>query len=210
MKKVFNEYLNDKIKLDKWQIVGIVCLVLTLSGIFGWVYEFFFYYLDGDMKEFYWQGGNFLPWINIYATGAVLIWLFTRKHKKSPWKVFLIAVLVTGILEYVSGFAIYHLCNGLRLWDYNTEIWNFGNIDGFVCLRSVVFFGVSALFLIYGMIPFCIYLSKVMNKKVFLTVSISIFSIIIIDELYNLIIGRAFNLPRAYDIYSDLGIKYHK
>lgn len=184
MKKVFNEYLNDKIKLDKWQIIGVVCLVLTLSGIFGWVYEFFFYYLDGDMKEFYWQGG--------------------------PIKIFFISILVTGILEYVSGFVIYHLFNGLRLWDYNTEIWNFGNIDGFVCLRSVVFFGVSALFLIYGMIPFCIYLSKVMNKKVFLTVSISIFSIIIIDELYNLIIGRAFNLPRAYDIYSDLGIKYHK
>ena len=207
MKKVFNDYLNDKIKLEKWQIIGISCLILVLSGIFGWVYEFIFYFFDSGMKYFTYQGGNFLPWINIYAIGAFLIIFFTRKYKKSPLKIFLIAVIVTGILEYVSGFIIYHMFDGLRLWDYNTEILNFGNIDGFICLRSVLFFGVSALFLMYGMLPFCIYLSKKMNKKVFMIISISLCSLVLIDEVYNLIISRLFNLPRSYDLYKYLGIK---
>ena len=207
MKKVFNDYLNDKIKLEKWQIIGISCLILVLSGIFGWVYEFIFYFFDSGMKYFTYQGGNFLPWINIYAIGAFLIIFFTRKYKKSPLKIFLIAVIVTGILEYVSGFIIYHMFDGLRLWDYNTEILNFGNIDGFICLRSVLFFGVSALFLMYGMLPFCIYLSKKMNKKVFMIISISLCSLVLIDEIYNLIISRLFNLPRSYDLYKYLGIK---
>ena len=42
---------------------------------------------------------------------------------------------------------------GIRLWDYNTEIWNWGNINGYICFRSIIFFGFSSLFLIYIMIP---------------------------------------------------------
>lgn len=208
MKKIFNDYLDNKIKLEKYQQIGIIFLIITLSGVFGWVYEFFFYFINGGMKTFYWQGGNFLPWINIYATGALLIYIFTRKLKRKPLLVFFIAILVTGILEYVSGFLIYHLCDGTRLWDYNTEILNFGNIDGFVCLRSVLFFGFSALILMYAMFPFCIYLSKKLKKTTFLILSGALFSVIMIDELYNLLFARLLKLPRAFDIYSSWGIKY--
>lgn len=208
MKDILNKYLNNEIKYEKWQIIGIISLIIVISGIFGWVYEFIFYFFDRGMKGFYWQGGNFLPWINIYATGAILIILTTRKFKRNPFLIFLIAMVVTGALEYISGFIIYHFFNGLRLWDYNTEILNFGNIDGFICLRSVLFFGLSALILMYAIVPFCIFLSKKMSKKTFLIISISLVSIVLIDEFYNLIFARVLGLPRAHDIYSKIGIKY--
>ena len=210
MKEVYNKYLNNKLKLNKEQLVGIICLIIVISGTFGWIYEFIFYYFNGGCKEFYMQGGNFLPWINIYAIGSIMIILLTRKVKRNPILVFLIAVISTGLLEYFSGLAIYKLCNGLRLWDYNTEILNYGNIGGFVCLRSVLFFGISALLLIYAILPFCIYLSKKMNKKTFLIISISLCSIVLFDELYNLILARILNLPRASTIYKMLGFKYVK
>lgn len=208
MKEVFKDYLNDKIKLERYQLVGIICLIIVFSGIFGWIYEFIFYYFNGGMKEFYLQGGNFLPWINIYAIGAILILISTKKLKKHPILIFLIAMLVTGILEYFSGLAIYKLNNGARYWDYNTEILNFGNIDGFVCLRSVLVFGFSALILMYIMVPFCIYLSKKMSKKTFLIICISLLSIVLLDEFYNLLIARIFDIPRATRIYKYLGFKY--
>ena len=210
MKEVYNKYLNNKLKLNKEQLVGIICLIIVISGTFGWIYEFIFYYFNGGCKEFYMQGGNFLPWINIYAIGSIMIILLTRKVKRNPILVFLIAVLSTGLLEYFSGLAIYKLCNGLRLWDYNTEILNYGNIGGFVCLRSVLFFGISALLLIYLIVPFCIYLSKKINKKIFLIISIGLCSIVLFDELYNLIFARILNLPRASTIYKMLGFKYVK
>ena len=153
------------------------------------------------------QGGNFLPWINIYATGSILIYLFTKRFKKSPLKIFLISALVTGILEYIAGFMMLHFA-GLRCWDYNTEILNFMNIDGFVCLRSVTFFGISALFLMYFIIPLCIYLSKKVPKKIFLSLSVSLCFIFLFDELYNLIFARIFDLPRAHDVYEELGFKF--
>ena len=208
MRSIYNDYMNNKIKLDRGQKIGILCLLVVLSGVFGWVYEFIFYYFNGGCKEFYMQGGNFLPWINIYAIGAVIIVISTRKFKKKPLYVFLIAMLMTGILEYISGYVIYTFFDGLRLWDYNTEILNFGNIDGYICLRSVLFFGISGLILIYLMFPMCIYLAKRIRKRTFMIISIGIFSIFMFDEIYNLLIARLFNLKRASDIYKELGFKY--
>ena len=208
MKEVFNNYIDEKIKFEKWQLIGIGCLLFVISGIFGWVYEYIFYYFNGGMKEFYMQGGNFLPWINIYAIGAFLILFLTYGYKKKPLIVFLISFFSTGILEYISGLLIYVLGNGTRYWNYNVEILNFGNIQGFVCLRSVLFFGISGLILMYVIIPFCIYLSKKLNKKTFLYISIILFSLILFDEVYNLIISRIFNIPCATDFYKSLGFKY--
>ena len=208
MKAYIKKYINDEIKLKKYQLIGIICLVIVLSGTFGWIYEFIFYFFDQGMTKFYYQGGNFLPWINIYATGSLMIMFLTRKVKKRPILVFLIAFISTGILEYISGYAIYKLFDGLRFWDYNKEILNFGNIGGFVCLRSVTFFGISGLFLIYFMVPFCMWLSQKLNKKTFLIICISLCSIILIDEFYNLIFARFLDLPRAADIYKKLGVDY--
>ena len=208
MKEVYNKYLNNEIKLEKWQIIGIICLIIIISGFFGWVYEYIFYFFNGGMEKFYWRGGNYLPWINIYATGALIILFFTRKLTKHPLLIFLIAVLSTGILEFCSGFVIYNYFGGLRFWDYNTEILNFGNIGGYVCLRSVGFFGLSALLLMYGIVPMCIYISQKMNKKTFLILTITICSIVLFDEFYNLIFARILNTPRACEVYRKLGFNF--
>ena len=208
MKEIFKKYMEDDIKLELCQIIGIISLIIVISGIFGWTYEYIFYFFNSGMKQFYLRGANFLPWINIYATGSIMIIILTHKLKKNPLLIFLISALSTGILEYFSGYFMYKLGNGIRCWDYNTEILSFGNIDGFVCLRSVTFFGLSALILMYLIVPFCIYLSKKMSKKTFLILSISLCFIFLFDEFYNLIFARILNLPRASEIYKNLGFKY--
>ena len=37
------------------------------------------------MKEIYFRGGNFLPWINIYAIGAIIIYLLTYNKRRNPY-----------------------------------------------------------------------------------------------------------------------------
>ena len=207
MKEVYNNYLNNNLKLETWQKIGIICLIISISGTFGWIYEFIFYYFNSGMKTFYYRGANFLPWINIYATGSLMILYLTINKKKKPFQIFLIAFISTGILEYISGYGMLKFAH-MRCWDYNTEILNFGNIDGFVCLRSVTFFGLSALLLIYFITPACIYLSKKINKKLFLALSVTICTLILFDEFYNLIFARILNLPRAADVYKTLGFKF--
>ncbi len=208
MKEKYNNYLNKEYNFDKLTMFGIICLIIVISGIFGWIYEFIFYYFNSGMKTFYFRGGNFLPWINIYAIGAIFIFILNYRYKKNPLKVFLFSIVITGILEFVSGYIMYTYFDGFRCWNYNTEILNFGNIGGFICLRSVLFFGLSSLLLIYIIIPICFTITTKMNKKTFLILSISLCSIILFDELYNLIIARLFDLSRASDIYKQLGFKY--
>lgn len=204
----YKDYLEKNHSFDKKTMLGIFCMIIVIGGVFGFLYEYLFYFFNGGMKEFYYRGGNFLPWINIYATGSVMIYILSYKYRKNPLKVFLISVISTGLLEYFSGLGIYIIGDGLRYWDYNTEILNFGNINGFVCLRSVMFFGLSALLLMYAIVPFCFHVASKSNKKVFLIVTISICSIFLADEFYNLIFTKLFNLPNAIKIYKSIGIHY--
>ena len=207
MKKVGKD---NGLKLLPYQQVGIILLTWVFAGFFGWVYEFIFYYFDGGTGEFYMQGGNLLPWINIYAVGAILIMVLVQllKLKKHPWLVFLVSVVATGLLEFVSGWLVYVIGNGTRYWDYNTEILNFGNIGGFVCLRSVLIFGVSALMLVYLVVPFFVKLAKRMSKRAFLILAISLFSIVMVDEIYNLLASKVFGWPDAMELYKSMGWKY--
>lgn len=207
MKKKYKDYINIDHKFDKITMLGIFCLLIVVAGCFGFIYEYIFYFFNGGMKEFYWRGGNFLPWINIYATGSIMIYLLTYKYRKKPLKVFFIGLVSSGILEYISGAGMYLIANK-RCWDYNKEILNFGNIHGFVCLRSVLFFALSGLILIYVIIPLLFSLAKKLDKRVFLFISITLCSIILIDEFYNLLIARVFKLPRAYDVYKKIGFKF--
>ena len=208
LKSTFRDYMEGKIKLETYQKMGVWFLLVVFAGFFGWVYEMIFYFFDGGTGEFYMQGGNFLPWINIYAIGAVFIILLCMKFRKNPWLVFFSSVLVSGVVEFVAGWLVYIIGNGTRYWDYNTEILNFGNIGGFVCLRSVLFFGVSALFLIYMVVPFFVYLAKRMSKRAFLVLAISLFAVVIVDEVYNILASKIFGWPDAMDFWRAMGWKY--
>lgn len=201
--------VKGAVRLERWQWVGMMMLIVVFAGFFGWVYEFIFYYFDAGTGEFYMQGGNFLPWINIYAIGAVLIVGSCWRLRRWPWAVFLLSVIVTGVLEYVAGWLVYKIGGGIRYWDYNVEIWNFGNIDGFVCLRSVLVFGLSALFLMYVIIPFILWLMKRVSKRAFLTLAIVLFTLVMVDEMYNLLASKVFDWPDAMDYYKSFGWKYY-
>lgn len=208
MKKGLKKYIEEDYKCDRATLIALICLVFVISGIFGFIYEVVFYYFNGGMTNVFWRGGNFLPWINIYAIGGSLILLSAYRFRKSPLKVFLVSFFLCGILEYFSGLGIYIIGDGLRYWDYNTEILNFGNIGGFICLRSVLFFGISGLLLIYIIVPFCIYLSKKINKKTFFVISIILCGIFLGDEIYNFLITKLFNLPSSIEVYKEIGIQY--
>ena len=205
--KKYKDYLNKDHNFDKKTMLGIFCLTIVISGMFGWLYEVVFYYFNSGMTEIYWRGGNFLPWINIYAMGAILIYVLTYKKRKKPLFVFIVSMISTGILEYIGGAFMEHIMH-IKCWDYTNEILSFGNINGYVCLRSVLVFGLSALLLMYLIVPLCFYLAKKIPRKTFLILSYTICAIFLFDELYNLIFANLLNLPRASEIYKELGFKY--
>lgn len=207
MKEKYKKYLNEDAKFDKYTWAGIFALIIVIAGFFGFCYEFIFYFFNSEMTTFYWRGGNFLPWINIYATGALFVYFFTYRKRKNPFFVFFVSAITCGILEYIAGYGM-DVFGSVKCWDYNSEILNFGNIHGYVCLRSVLVFGFSSLLLIYLIVPFCFSLARNMDRKKFLILSYTLCGIVLFDEFYNLLFARILSLPRASTIYKKLGFHY--
>lgn len=156
--------ISERIKSEQLNRLMPLFLAFSFGGVFGFIYEEIFYYIDlGYLTK---RGITFGPWIPIYGFGAVFIILATNKLRKYPPAVCAVSMVVSGLLEFITGYVIYHL-KGIRLWDYNVEIWNWGNIGGYVCIRSIAFFGISALFLQYVVYPIILKLQQKCNSTVF-------------------------------------------
>ena len=202
---LFRKYLEKGIKLEKYQKVGILFLVVVVAGFVGWLYEFLLAW--AERGEIYMQGGNILPWINIYAIGAILVVPMTYRIRKHPWAVFLVSVLVTGVVELVGGWLVYVLFDGARYWNYDYGLWAIGSINGFVCPLSVMVFGIGSLMLVYFVVPFCICLAQKMTKRAFLTLAITLFVLVIADEVGNLLL-KVLKQLTAVELYESWGFKY--
>ena len=75
-----------------------------------------------------------------------------------------------------------------------------------MCPASAIAFGLGALVLIYVLLPFCIKLALEMKKKVFLTLSITLLVVVLVDDITNLTL-KNLGLPTAMNLYEDLGFK---
>ena len=195
-------------KLNNKELITFICLVIIICGFIGWGVEVLFYYIDSGFKTIYWRGGNFLPWINIYAWGALLMITMAYKNKEHPLHVFLISMASAGLLELLSGYFLYGVLGWTKSWDYTQEVMSGFTIGGYVSLRSLVGFGIGGLFLIYILTPLLLKLVTSKHKNKVFIISIVLVSIIMIDELYNLIFAYMLHTPRARDIYRPLGFKY--
>lgn len=163
----------------------LIILVMLISAIFGFIYEEIFYRID--LGYFVKRGSTIGPWLPIYATGGVLIYLINQNNKKSAFLVFIKSLFICGILEYLVGYLLFNISQ-VRLWDYNTEILNYGNIGGFICLRSVLFFGLSGIFLMKVIVPLLEKTIKKNKSRKILYVTFFVGSLFILDFIINYII----------------------
>lgn len=131
-----------------------------VGSFIGWFYELIFYF----MAEHKLVNSGFLygPYLPVYGYGAVLMIVCLKRLKQHPIILFLLAMILTGILEYLTGLIMWEIWHQ-RWWDYTGLLLN---IDGYVCIRSVLSFALGALILIYWLEPkLNIILSEENNRK---------------------------------------------
>lgn len=142
----------------KEEKIVLIIQIILISAIFGFIYETIFYRID--LGYFVKRGYTIGPWLPIYATGGLLIYLSNIKNKNNILKIFINSAVMCGLLEFIVGYLLLHISH-IRLWNYNTEILNYGNIGGYICLRTVLFFGLSGVFLMNIVLPL---ITKIINK----------------------------------------------
>lgn len=134
-------------------------LVFFVGCVAGYVYEEIFYYLTEHFVGN--RGFLFGPWLPVYGCGAVLMVLLLRPMKRYPVRLFALSMLVTGVLEYATGFVMWEIWRK-RWWDYTGL---FLNLGGYVCLRSVLSFAVGGFLLLYCAEPLVVRLSGRMGAR---------------------------------------------
>ncbi|MDO4369083.1 MAG: putative ABC transporter permease [bacterium] len=147
MVKEFKSLIFKDYKFDFSYLLCTYVFLFLIGSIVGFIYEeFFYYFTEGIIEKRGFLYGLYLP---VYGFGAVFMVLFLKRFKKYPILIFLLSMLVTGILEYITGYAMFSLYHR-TWWDYTGL---FLNIDGYVCFRSVFTFAIGGLLLIYIIEP---------------------------------------------------------
>ena len=122
-------------------------LYFYMYAIIGYICEVI--YCSIPLKRLVNRGFLHGPYLPIYGFGALLVVVPLMFFNTHPILVFLIAVLLTSSLEYVTSFLLEKIFH-TKLWDYSK---NFGNINGRVCLLNSTLFGMMGLVATYWLHP---------------------------------------------------------
>ena len=151
-----------------------ICLFFSYA-ILGWIMEVVLSLIQH--KKFINRGFMIGPYCPIYGAGGTAISMFLQGYKESPIVLFCVAIVICGVLEYLTSYIMEKVFKA-RWWDYSKKKYN---INGRVCLETIIPFGLLGCFIIYVLNPSILYaLNKIPENT--LNVIVGIFtSLFVID-----------------------------
>ena len=120
------------------QVCNIFLQFLAYSFL-GWTCETI--YCSIGQGKFVNRGFLNGPLCPVYGFGAMAVLVFLRPIQNNIPLLFLCGMLVTSIIEYITGYLLEKLF-ATKWWDYSTYRFN---IHGRVCLRNSLMFGVLSV-----------------------------------------------------------------
>ena len=161
-------------------------LYLFIYSVIGWICEVIFCKIvHGN-----WTNRGFLsgPYCPIYGFGALFIILLLGPFKENPFFIFILSLIITTLLEYITSFAMEKIFNA-KWWDYSNEPLN---INGRVCIGTAIPFGLLGLILTYFIHPYItIFINLIPNWLINYLIG-GLISLILLDIITTL--STLFNL----------------
>lgn len=124
-----------------------VFLSFGVYSFLGWVCETF--YCSVGQRHFVNRGFLFGPVCPVYGFGALAVLYLLAPFTRQPILLFIAAMVVTSLLEYLTGFLLEKLFH-TKWWDYSTYRFN---LHGRVCLKNSLLFGLIALIMVLFINP---------------------------------------------------------
>lgn len=152
-------------------------LAFLLYSFIGWCVEVLLGYIRN--KKFVDRGFLLGPYCPIYGYGGILMVLLLNKHIDSPLTLFILAIVLCLILEYMTSYFM-ELIFKARWWDYSDKKFN---INGRVCLEYAVLFGIGGLIIMYVVHPFILGIVSKLSLKLLLVIGIALFVLFLIDNI---------------------------
>lgn len=121
-----------------------------IYAFIGWVVELIWRSIIEEKKFVKETGFLIGPWCPIYGVGALIIIFFLNYYKNDVFALFIIAAVLSTILEYLTSF-IMEKAFGRRWWDYSKYKFN---LNGRICLLNSTSFGIAGVLLVKFVHPF--------------------------------------------------------
>lgn len=150
-------------------------LLFLIYSIIGWLIEVV--NVSWIEKRFVNRGFLMGPYCPIYGVGGLLSYLLLRKYLDDPLALFMMSILIFSILEYVTSYLMEKLFKA-RWWDYSNKKYN---INGRICLETMIPFGLLGCFAMYVLNPVLISMLETIPNIVSIILSIVLFIWFIID-----------------------------
>lgn len=152
-------------------------LIFIIYAILGWCIEVVFCSLID--KKLTSRGFLIGPYCPIYGWAALLMILSLHKYIDDPIIVFIMGAIIASVLEYITSFFMEKIFHA-RWWDYSTKTFN---INGRICLETMLPFGILGCLVVYVLHPFVISLVNLLSPKIMIILSILLFLVYLVDSI---------------------------
>jgi uncharacterized membrane protein len=158
-------------------------MLFFIYAILGWIIETTL--VSVEKRKFVNRGFLIGPYCPIYGFGGLAITILLKNYTKDPIVLFLMAVIICGILEYFTSYIMEKIFKA-RWWDYSAKKYN---INGRICLETVVPFGILGCLVMYVLNPITFKYLNMLSNSMLNIISAICFTIFITDNIvsYNVI-----------------------
>ena len=181
------QYVIIVLRYTKGMVMGMPHL-----SLYTWLFYFFIYAFVGWCVEVSYAAfvhGKFVnrgflsgPICPIYGFGVCFVVLCLSPLKRNPFLLYIGAVLLTSVLEFVTGWLLERFFNQ-KWWDYSNSKFN---LKGYVCLGFSLLWGVgciAVLYLAHPAVEALVGLIPVLFGRIILAIFLTVFIVDFIGTL---------------------------
>ena len=152
-------------------------LLFIIYSFIGWCLEVIYCYYR--TKKIINRGFLIGPYCPIYGAGCVLIILLLKRYSNDALALFIMSIVICSILEYLTSYIMEKLFK-TRWWNYSNRRFN---INGRICLETMIPFGIGGVFIMKIVNPFFSEILNKIPKGMLVGISIIILILFLIDNI---------------------------
>lgn len=157
-------------------IFSLYIVLFMIYSIMGWLMEVIVTLIE--KKRFVNRGFLIGPYCPIYGIGALFVISLLNDYLEKPLGLFILSIVICSLVEYIGSFLLEKIFK-TSWWDYSNKKFN---INGRICLETMIPFGLGCLLIMYIVNPFFVnMLSKIPNYLI--NIIAIVFSIVIISDV---------------------------
>ncbi len=150
-------------------------LIFLIYSFCGWLMEVTFKFIT--LKRFVNRGFLIGPICPIYGIAGIFAYMVLSYLSFDIVVLFVASVISFGFLEYFVSWVLEYLFH-TRWWDYSHKKYN---LNGRICLRNLLFFGIIGCLGVYFMNPFISGVLDSVDIETLKSISVIVMVVLIID-----------------------------